>query len=340
MKTIVFPSGVGLEASLEISKVISELPSGTEVLFDFSKVRWIGPFGMILISTCIEDAGRRLGPGSCYATGHEGQSYLAHMGFFRAFGLNHGNRPGQAKGSSTYRPITDFDCTPYYQMAVQGGVALGELMEEEAKRMSSVLVQNVEGDLFDTLSFAIREMLRNALEHSQTKVIRVCAQYWPANDQVEVAILDHGRGIKASLSRNPFIKCQTDKDALNYALMPGVSGTAYKGSKRMRDDMWQNSGYGLYMTSRICRLGGSFFIGSHADGLLLSADDSAPNGKKYFKFGFAGTCVRLIIKPSRLSNLSSRLKQFSLEGRLLAEKISGTVLEPSTASQMVTSDYQ
>lgn len=214
MKKIVFPSGVDLEVALEYSRLISDLHPGTQVLFDFSRIKWIGPFGMVLLSTCIEDAVKRLGPGHCFAVGHKSQSYMAHMGFFRVFGLNHGNKPGQASSSSTYRPITDFDCTPYYQAAVQGGVALGELMEEEAKRISSVLVQNVEGDLYETLSFAIREMLRNALEHSQTKVIRVCAQYWKSKDQVEVAILDHGRGIKASLSQNPYVKCESDRQAL------------------------------------------------------------------------------------------------------------------------------
>ena len=118
--------------------------------------------------------------------------------------------------------------------------------------------------------------------------------------------------------------------------MPGVSGTAFKGSKKLRDDMWQNSGYGLYMSSRVCRMGGSFFIGSHDDGLFLSSWSAAPSGKVYHKFGFAGTCVRLIIKPSQVSNLSSRLNQFSLEGRAIAERHAGTVLEASTASQMVT----
>lgn len=334
MKPIVFPGSLDLENSLAMAAQIQGLAPGSEYLFDFTRIRWIGPFGMVLLSTCLEDAVSRLGPQSIYAQGHRERHYMAHMGFFRAFGLKHGNAPGQAKGSSSYRPITDIECNPYYSQSVQGGVALGELMEEQAKQITSVLIQQVEGDLFDTLTFAIREILRNALEHSQTKVVRYCAQFWPDRDMVEVAILDHGRGVKASLSRNPFIECDTDRAAINHALMPGVSGTAFKGSKLTRDDMWQNSGYGLYMTSRICRLGGSFFIGSYEASVLLS-----PAGKNYQSFGFGGTCVRMIIRPSQASNLSSRLKQFSLEGRKIAEQLKGTILKASTASQMVTDDF-
>ena len=169
--------------------------------------------------------------------------------------------------------------------------------------------------------------------------MRYCAQYWPTMDRVEVAILDHGRGIRSSLSQNPYVECSSDKEAINHALMPGVSGTAFKGSKLNRKDIWSNSGYGLYMTSRICRLGGVFFIGSHSSALRLSSEKKM-NKKDYLPFGFEGTALRLTIRPSEAANLQSRLKHFSEEGARVAAQIRGTILKASTASQMLTSDFE
>ena len=34
------------------------------------------------------------------------QSYVGHMGFFQAFGLNFGKMPGEAFGNNTYLPLT------------------------------------------------------------------------------------------------------------------------------------------------------------------------------------------------------------------------------------------
>lgn len=88
------------------------------------------------------------------------------------------------------------------------------------------LAQRVEGDLHDTLAFCIREILRNAVEHSHTEKVRFAAQYWPTLDRVEFAVLDHSRGIRAALGPNPHVNPKNDREALNLALMPGVSGTS------------------------------------------------------------------------------------------------------------------
>jgi hypothetical protein len=335
IRTITLPSNIDLKKALEIGEKLHNLEKGYDYKFDFSCLRFVGPFGMIYLSTCLEDAGKRLRPCKLFAEGHKSNAYLAHMGFYRAFGLQHGNLMGQASGSPRYIPITEIDRLEVSRESAQSGTAIGEIVEERSQQVASVLAQQVEGDLHNTLAYCIREILRNAIEHSQTDKVRFAAQYWPSLDRVEFAVLDHGRGIRAALESNPFVNPRDDREALNLALMPGISGTAFKGTKINRKDFWQNSGFGLYMTNRICRLGGSFFIGSRSSSVFLSSEK-----KEYFRFHFPGTAIRLSIRPSNVSNLASRLKMFSLEGREIAKKIRGSVVDASAASQMLTVDYR
>ncbi|MFC5049138.1 ATP-binding protein [Rubritalea spongiae] len=258
------------------------------------------------------------------------------MGFFKIFDLDHGNDPGAANGANRYIPITILDANAIRRESAQTGDAIGQIVEEKSQQITAVLTQEVDGDLHDTLAYAIREILRNAVEHSHSDCVRFCAQLYPRMDRVEVVILDKGRGILPSFAMNPFVDPSTDREAINISLMPGVSGTAFKGSKiNTRTDDWKNSGYGLYMTNRICRMGGDFFIGSNSAGVLLE------DGKKIdYRFHHQGTLLRLTIKPSRVANLKSRLLEFSEQGKASATRLRGTVLHPSTASHMLTVDYQ
>jgi hypothetical protein len=335
VRRVIFPPSLNIEGAIGICATLRSLTAPRPILFDFANLGYVSPFAMILVSSVIKETIDRLPAGFCQASGHLKKSYLAHMGFFRASGIDFGNQPGTATGSGRYLPVTDLDCNELYKLSAQGGIALGELVEEQAQRVAAVLAQAVDGDLHDTLAYSIREMMRNTLEHSQSRILRYCAQYWPSQDRVEVGILDHGRGIKASLSRNPHLECETDRAAITYALMPGVSGTAFKGAKRNRKDIWQNSGYGLYMTSRICRLGGDFFIGSHTAAIHLDA-----KSKDHLNFNFQGTGIGMTIRPSQTANLQSRLKLFSEEGREIGARITGVTLKASTASQMLTVDFR
>lgn len=71
-------------------------------------------------------------------------------------------------------------------------------------------------------------------------------------------------GVHSSLGYNPRFKNISARDALHYACMPGISGN-FKALTNPNDgDIWRNSGYGLYMTGRLCRNFGGF--------LLISSD--------------------------------------------------------------------
>ena len=154
-------------------------------------------------------------------------------GFFQSFGLDFGRRPGEAFGSRTYIPLTFFRSVALQQAAARHGLDVGDEVEAQSKRLSETLAGASEGDVYDTLSYSIREMMRNVVEHAQVDRFGFCAQYWPTKRRAEVAIVDRGIGLRESIKANPHIDASTDKSAINYALMPAVSGKAFKGARNL-----------------------------------------------------------------------------------------------------------
>jgi len=200
-----------------------------------------------------------------------------------------------------------------------------------------LLTQEKTSDLVDSLTYSIREVMRNVYEHSQSKSLEYCAQYWPSYDRVEIAISDNGIGLKDSLLTNPFMKIESYSDAIQQALMPAISSKYYQGIKADNNNPWQNSGFGLYMISRLCRLGGSFLICSGNHGVLLNNE-----GKQHLELehNCSGTVVRLVLNTQKLDSLSNMLSSFKNDGYEIAKKIKGVgMYEASSASQMLSRDF-
>lgn len=270
------------------------------------------------------------------AANHKDKSYAAHMGFFRAFGLKFGNEPGEASGSSTYLPLTILNVADLQSEAGKSGEHVGTIIESKSEQIAKILTRQQTGDLVDTLTFSIREIMRNVVEHSNSEVIEYCAQYWPTKSLVEFAVLDTGQGIMRGLSTNPYLNINDERDALHLALLPGISGKMYKGVRKRMHDEWQNSGFGLYMTSRICRNGGNFFIASNDKSIFLDS-----TSKQDLECKYKGTALRLRIDTSRISSCSEMLARYRNEGYQAAKRFAGDdAIEPSIASTMLARDFQ
>lgn len=331
---VTVPRRLTLESTVHFACDLSRLPPAENYIFDFGNVGRIEPFALLFLSSELQRARARNSSSQFVAANFESCSYASHMGFFRAFGLDHGKAPGEAKGSGTYIPITIFDTNELQQQAAKNFEAVGAFIESKAGEMASILTRTDSGDAFDTLTYSIREIVRNVIEHSQSINFGFCAQYWPTYRTVELAILDRGIGVKAGLASNPYLDISNDHEALNLALMPGVSGKACKGAKRNPHDVWANSGYGLYMTSRLCREGGSFFIASGNTGLYLSE-----NKRRYLETPFQGTALKLTLNTGRLSSLSSILSRYREEAAKI-DKSSNEIISASKASTMLSRDFQ
>ncbi|ENY76475.1 hypothetical protein C206_17107 [Pseudomonas putida TRO1] len=330
------PQNLSLTEAINFCNRLWEAQPDTKYEFDFRRMGMVEPFTMAYVANEMKRFRRSKEDVPFTALNFQQHTYPAHMGFFKAFGLNHGNAPGQASGSSTYIPLTLLNVADIEQEAARRAVNPGDVIEEKASQIAQLLVRQSDGNLVDTLTFSIREIMRNVVEHSGSDFIEYCGQYWPSRNMVEVAILDVGNGVRYGLRDNPDLNISCDRDALHLALLPGISGKMYRGVRRRPNDAWQNSGFGLYMTSRICRAGGSFFIASNGAGILL---DSA--GKQDRVTSYQGTALRLRINTQSLPDYDSMLARFRKEGFDAAKRFSGDqAIEPSLASTMLARDFQ
>ncbi len=291
------------------------------------------PFSMILLAAHLRQFKNDRPECAYFATNYERHTYAAHMGLFKSFGLDHGNAPGEANGSATHIPITEISREQIEKEALSLNKHPGVVIEDRSKSLAQMLTRFKDGSLLDTLTFSIREIIRNVVEHSEADHAYLCAQYWPTRHSVEVGITDCGRGIRDGLSDNERYEYETDREAIQIALLPGVSGNLAAG--KGGDDPWQNSGYGLYMTSRICRHAGSFSIYSGEAGMKLvgSTKTDIPSALK-------GTAVRMVLDTRLVGNLDQQLEQFRRDGQKAAKSMKGAVqITASVASQMLSRNF-
>jgi hypothetical protein len=182
-KKIIVPSRLTFQSSINFVKNLRALEPHKEFNFDFSNLVTIDPFSLLLVSSEIQRCRSRLKESNFIATNFEHCSYSAHMGFFQAFGMNYGKRPGEAKGSSTYIPINIYNTQEIKQDARDLMINPAELLESKAKEISNVLTRSESGNLNEVLTYCIREIFRNVIEHSHSEQFGFCAQYRPSTKQ-------------------------------------------------------------------------------------------------------------------------------------------------------------
>ena len=310
---IVFvPKEHTLEAILQFRKELATYPSeAPEYIFDFqSGSGYATPFGMLAIGFAIRQFAAARQGSKIKARHIDKTNYAAHMGYYQCCGFEVGNPPGKAKGSTTYLPVTILKVEELREQARREGREVGDVIEERSQQLARILTQEELGSTTEVIAYSLREMIRNVAEHSQSQEVAYCAQYHPLKKQAELAILDTGVGVRATLTQNPHLSIRDDRDALNLAVMPGISSKMYKGIKKREYDVWQNSGYGLYVVSRLCGHEGKFLICSGEKAMSLK-----PDTREYHEAHFPGTAVRLNLSSKNIHNMSKTLKAISLEGQ-------------------------
>jgi len=189
------------------------------------------------------------------------------------------------------------------------------------------LTRHSQCEVNSTLTYALREIFRNVVEHGQASHIWYAAQYWPTKSRVEIGILDEGVGLLRSLNRNPKLCVSDDRQATFLALQPGVSGVE-KGKRRRSDGDWVNSGYGLFMTSSLCQFGGSFHLLSGRSAVRLVGEKA-----DFFECSYDGVAIRLELDTSRIRALNESLEEIRKRGEKMATEL-GTGDTELTASKM------
>lgn len=334
-KTFLVPKNHVLKEILDFGKELESFNGeAKEYFFDFQGKGLDTPFGMLFLAFAIKKFTYN-NFGSIYTpTNYEERWYASHMGYFQACGFEIGKLPGQAHGSDTYLPITILPVSILRDQAKNEIKEVGDVIEEYSKKMSNILLHQDDEQLADLLTYTFREMIRNVVEHSMSETIAFCAQFRTKAKQAEIAILDTGVGIRATLSLNPFLKITNDHEALNLAIMPGISGKMFKGIKKDHYDGWQNSGYGLYGVSRLCGHGGKFMICSGNSALALK-----PEKKEYYQTAFQGTALRIILSATEIKNTKSTLAKIMKEGDKQAKELGLLDAKASAASKMLSTEF-
>lgn len=313
------PDGSDWDEVLGFSAGLAALPVTGSFVFDFANVRFTGPGWMIVVGNALNGF-RDLRPGlKRRVENHKGPAmrYAAAAGFFRYFGVDWGHEPGALDSTDAFVPLTTQPVDDLRMRAAEGMMHHGDVIQADAERLVTVLTRLDEGDVFDTLAYSIREIVRNVVEHSEAESYASAAQWWPSIGRAELVVSDAGMGLARSLRRNPETDVQDDETALLMATRPGVTSRRRSGNA---GDVWRNTGYGLYMTKGICDAAGSFTLISGSSAMVADR-----KGGRMVDCSAVGTTVVMTLDTSALGDLSDRLAEL----RDRAGKPSAT---PSVAS--------
>lgn len=289
-----------------------------EVQLDFGHLQFAKPFATLLVADGIRDFVRRRRENGLNTYVEEASllrgfnsnaiSYLSHVGFFEYVGLPMGKRPGEASGSDAYLPITVL-ARAELELSSPSAI-IQDLVDRECTRLARMVLRDESQR--DQLRYFFREIVRNVFEHADTDACTVMAQRY-SGDQVEIAIADAGRGIRASLGEE--YDALVTAQVLLSALKPGV--TRVKGHQR--DDRWENTGFGLYVCSRLARARGTFAIASSGGVVMLTG-----NGASYADAPVNGTAIRMVVNVADAEYFPNILQNIVDEGEREALQASAT----------------
>lgn len=313
-----------------------------DIEINFSGSRFFTPFSMVFLVQQIEGYYKNNPAARLRYTNLEQCEWASNMNLFATLQNLRGGSDDSSNirvidsNSIKYLPLTTLDTAEFKKQNGRGLDEINEAVDAESTRLTKALTQLGSGSAFDTIQYSLREIMRNVFEHSGAKSLRYCAQFYPRNRVAELIVADNGWGIHSSITGNPNYKDLPPREAIHLACMPGVSGNAAALRERVPTNPWRNTGYGLYMTSRLCRNNGDFMIVSSNRVLSLTEirKNNFPITNCY------GTVIRLHLNLQDPSSLRDKLATYAAEGRRIAEDIYGAkVLDASAASQLLRRDF-
>lgn len=272
-----------------------------EFIYDFQQMQHCRPYGLLLTAYAIRNNIKRF-PDSTHKlenpTNTQGGRFAASFGFYQSIGFDEGLAKEEEDIGYRYIPIKKISANDLHQEYTDTTL-LNEKVNRQAATFSDMLVADQPQKVREAIQYCFREIIRNTFEHGKTDSFWVCGQYWPTRNEAEIAILDEGIGILQSLLPNSRITVNTCAEANTLALQPGLSRTI--GIKQDPEDIWQNSGYGLYVASTLCAInGGQFWLCSGTSAILVNAD-----GQTEYNAKQEGTAICLNIRTD-----SKKLRHF------------------------------
>lgn len=294
--------------SLDLAQQLSLIPTTEDVTLDFSRVLHVEPFGMLITGSAVRNLSARLTTAGrqLIVPAENLNQFAGHMGFWQSIGVNVGRSINAPSAQESYLPISTIDVAELYSESGGANPLASGVIQARADALAKILAPSIDSPLFEALSYIFRELIRNVVEHAMTPVIWIAGQTWSQRDYVQVAVMDEGRGIRESLNSNPMYQFATDGTAIRAAISPGVTRNHGRKLTRAEYDRWaetrsdlppeffQNTGYGLFLASTICRAAGQFLIASGNASLAFVT------GELESSTHHRGTALRFVLRPSKI----------------------------------------
>lgn len=170
----------------------------------------------------------------------------------------------------TYIPITIFNYSDIHTLPNEQ-YASSDIIDSFAGIMANLLIKDkTTNSSQDAIKYIFREILRNCYEHSNTNKYYVWGQYLHDNS-AELVIYDEGIGFYNTLKKK-YPELTNQQEAILKSLEPGVSEASFEDGQNKYD----NSGFGLYVISELCKRHGIIFIASKDVGIYIRGNDICP----------------------------------------------------------------
>ena len=216
------------------------------------------------------------------------RTYLSRMNFGRLIGLQDVEHPRRSRSRGRFRELVE--------------VGTAEDCSKVADQLRRVLTKQVAltDVVLNNVTYCVLELLENVIHHAQSSTNGVaCAQAYPKSHAVELAIVDCGIGVRASLAKNPehAPRARSDADAILLALQKGVTSTPER-----------NTGEGLFFVAELMTEAGRMRVQSGEAMLAVSrragmVTKPAP--------AWPGTLVGLRFEPKRAVSISEIFGRFT-----------------------------
>lgn len=318
--------------SINCAKHIVNCPANKEFIYDFSNMQHCHPFGLLLIGNAIRRNKKHYSNSKHTLLGvgfSQGSNFASDLGFFQYIGWDIGRRTSLQDYGIRHIPIKKITIKDLQNQGINT-LVLGELIDTYAGELAFTLTQDEQSEITKTFQYCLREMIRNSFEHGKVNEVWVCGQFWPSRNEAEIALIDEGCGIRSSLRTNRRFKISSDEEANKLALQPGASRMVGKAQDPY--DSWQNSGYGLFMASALCCMGGYFILGSGSDATLINNLEQIN-----YQSNIKGTAICMNLHTNRIRNLKSNLDDLAAVGRAQALFYSDSrILTASKASTIAS----
>lgn len=304
----------------EIEKLIVD--GETSFLLNFKDTKFFEPFAMVYFVAFVHRNRNTKGISFEYerSVTTNACNYADFMGFFDALDGQISSKATLEYDGKTYIKIHSLTKKAIREFEFQNNIDMADAVTHFASQMAQFLLRNRNSkpNTEEVLTYSLREIYRNVLEHSTANEIWSAGQYWQRNNTVELVILDNGVGIRNTITKNIHLRehINNDLQAIQYAMLPGLSGVAFERKGKNPPDYGypENSGYGLYVTSEICRNNGEFLIASGDSYLRLT-----PTKRKRRKIYHQGTAISLKMNLDSINEIS--VLDIVRKGEELAKKL-------------------